>query len=254
MEVFTLPTLYDNYNFIIHDKKTKVVAVVDPSGFNPTHQFLQERGWDLHFILNTHQHLDHVGGNLELKKKYSCQIMGSTYDRNRIPGLDKTLDEGDRVFIGSLEAQVLFTPGHTLGHIVYYFEKNQTLFCGDTLFSLGCGRIFEGTPEKLLKSLKKIRGLPPETTVYCAHEYTLNNGQFALFVDPHNPSLQAYYKQAVNQIRQKQCTIPFQLSDQLECNPFFRAHKKDLARRLNLGDEACELDVFTLLRKKKDNF
>lgn len=254
LEVFTLPTLADNYNFIIHDEVTGTVAVVDPSGFNPTHRFLKERGWPLHSILNTHQHPDHVGGNLALKEKYSCQILGSQYDKNRIPGLDQTLQEGDVVSLGTLEAQVLFTPGHTLGHIVYHFTAHKKLFCGDTLFSLGCGRLFEGTPRQLLESLKKIRSLPPETTIYCAHEYTLANGRFALSVDPHNLALQAYYQKIEEQIQKKQPTIPFQLFDQLECNPFFRAHEKALARQLQLKGPASELETFTLLRKRKDDF
>ena len=226
MQVFVLPALIDNYNFIIYDKETETVAAVDPSGLDPIDHFLQERGWGLHLILNTHQHADHVGGNLELKEKYSCQIIASQYDRDRIPGFDRGVKEGDRIRMGPLEAEVLFIPGHTRGHIAYYFAEFDNLFCGDTLFSLGCGRLFEGTPDELLKSLKKIQSLPPETVIYCAHEYTLKNGQFALQFDPHNKPLQSYYNKAVNKIKQNQFTVPFQLSDQLECNPFLRTHTK----------------------------
>ena len=256
MKVFTLPTLKDNYNFIIYDEASQTRAVVDPSGFEPTHSFLQERGWDLQWILNTHQHPDHIGGNIQLKEKYSCQIVASKYDkeRGRIPGCDRSIQEGESLKIGPLEAQILFIPGHTLGHIAYYFPKYHKLFCGDTLFSLGCGRLFEGSAEDLLRSLKKIKSLPPETTIYCAHEYTAQNGQFALQVDPHNKSLQTYYKKVIHQIKEKQFTVPFQLSDQLECNPFFRANDEGIAQQLNLKTPANELEVFTLLRQKKDHF
>lgn len=254
MQVFVLPALKDNYNFVIYDEATKTTAVVDPSGVHPTDHFLQERGWDLHFILNTHQHPDHVGGNLELKEKYNCQVIASQYDRNRIPGFDRGVEEGANVQVGQLKAKVLFIPGHTKGHIAYYFPKHNNLFCGDTLFSMGCGRLFEGTPGELFNSLKRIQDLPLETMIYCAHEYTLKNGQFALQFDPHNKFLQNYYNQAVNTVRQNQSTIPFQLLDQLQCNPFLRTHRKEIAQQLSLKDASNELEVFTLLRQKKDFF
>ena len=254
MEVFTLPALQDNYNFVIHDRATGRVAAVDPSGLDPVDSFLKSRNWKLHTILNTHQHPDHVGGNLPLKEKHSCQIVASHRDRHRVPGFDRGLEEGQKVQVGQLEAQVLFVPGHTHGHIAYHFTKYNKLFCGDTLFSLGCGRLFEGSAEELLTSLKKIGRLPPETTVYCAHEYTLQNGRFALSVDPHNKALQAYYKGAEDKIAKNEFTIPFQLSEQLQCNPFLRTHRKEIAQQLLLPDSASELETFTLLRKRKDTF
>ena len=261
MKTFVLPTLKDNYNFIIYDEGSQTCAVVDPSGFEPTNKFLEKQGWKLHWILNTHQHPDHIGGNLALKKKYSCQIVASEYDksRNRIPGCDRGLKEGEKLQIGQLESQILFLPGHTLGHIAYYFPKNHSLFCGDTLFSLGCGRLFEGTAQDLLESLKKIQRLPPETYIYCAHEYTLNNGAFALEVDPNNQDLQTYYERVRQQIEQNKFTIPFQLSDQLKCNPFLRSGDKRIAQQLNVNTigsspSSCDLEVFTLLRQKKDHF
>ena len=261
MRVFTLPALYDNYNFVIYDEGTKTVAAVDPSGFNPIDSFLQERQWHLHWILNTHQHPDHVGGNLELKQKYSCQIVASEYDKHRIPGWDRGLKEGDHFLVGRLEAQILFVPGHTKGHIAYHFPQHKILFCGDTLFSLGCGRLFEGTPQELLQSLKKLKSLPSDTVVHCAHEYTLKNGEFALQWDPHNRALQNYYDKTIEQRKNNLFTVPFKLKDQIQCNPFLRTHTKEIAYALGLKhsstnelNEFNELEVFTLLREKKDNF
>ena len=239
MKVFQIPVLQDNYIYILHDNNTHKTAVVDPAIASPIQTFLEEKNWKLNYIFNTHHHPDHVGGNLTLKKKWNCQIIGFSQDAHRIPGIDKTLDDNDELTFGSHIARVLFVPGHTLGHIAYWFHHANILFCGDTLFAMGCGRLFEGSPKQMFHSLQRIKKLPAHTTVYCTHEYTEKNGQFALREDPNNTHLQARMKTILAKRKNQQPTVPFSLSEELQTNPFLRSRT---------------VAEFTLLREKRDCF
>ena len=189
IEIIQLPVLTDNYIYLIHEPVSGQTAVIDPAVSQPVLDCLSAKGWTLNFILNTHHHWDHVGANLELKEQTNCQILASESDYSTIPGIDKGLKHGDTIKLGDQVAKVIATPGHTLGHIVYHFSKSNALFCGDTLFSMGCGRLFEGSAEQMWISLQQLKKLPRETRIYCAHEYTQANSRFALTLEPDNQQL-----------------------------------------------------------------
>ncbi|MDO8939860.1 MAG: hydroxyacylglutathione hydrolase [Methylicorpusculum sp.] len=253
LDIIQIPVLNDNYIYLLHDPASKETAVVDPALASPVLERLDQQGWKLNYIFNTHHHQDHVGGNLELKTQTGCRIIGAYKDRERIPGIDKTVAQGDWIKLGEVKMQVMETPGHTSGHIVYHAIEDRLLFCGDTLFAMGCGRLFEGTAEQLWNSLKLLRDLPDETKVYCAHEYTLNNGRFALTVEPDNQDL-VHRLLKVEDLRKVNApTIPSTIGLEKKTNPFFRADKPSL--QTSVGRE-CEssLSIFTRLRAMKDKF
>lgn len=253
LEILTLPVLADNYIFVIHDKVSHETAVVDPARAQPVLDCLNQNCWHLDYIFNTHHHWDHVGGNLELKQKTGCKVIAGSYDKNRIPGLDQTVDEGNTVNLGKHQARIFFTPGHTLGHIVYYFAEDNLLFCGDTLFVMGCGRLFEGTAQQLWNSLQKLKQLPLATQVYCTHEYTQNNGKFALNLDPENADLRQKI-QEVNKKRSRNLpTVPSTIEDELATNPFFREDSREIQQNIGL---ICSrpAEIFAKIRQLKDSF
>jgi len=253
LEIIQIPVLNDNYIYIIHDPVSTETAVIDPAVSQPVLDCLKTKGWSLTYILNTHHHYDHVGANLDLKQKTNCQVLASTTDKSRIPGIDKHLKQGDEVKLGNQIAHVIETPGHTLGHIVYHFSNSNALFCGDTLFSMGCGRLFEGTAEQMWHSLQQIKQLPIETNIYCAHEYTQANGCFALTLEPDNKQLQQRIQQ-VNQLRAiNKATIPSTLEQELATNPFLREKSLELQQSINMTQQT-PVDVFTKIRLLKDNF
>jgi hydroxyacylglutathione hydrolase len=253
LEICQLPVLNDNYIYLLHDAIADVSAVVDPAIAAPVLNKLAERGWRLDYIFNTHHHSDHVGANLELKQVTGCTIVGADQDKHRIPGIECMVVDGDQVSLGNHQATVLEVPGHTSAHIAYWFKDDALLFCGDTLFSLGCGRLFEGSPEQMWHSLQKIRQLPAQTKVYCAHEYTESNGRFALQLEPDNVQLQATMKRVRQQRRQGQATIPFCLQTECQTNPFLRADNVQLKHAI--GMDGCDaVTVFTAIRQQKDNF
>ena len=190
LEVHQFSCLQDNYGFLLHDPATGATASIDTPEVGPINQALADKGWRLTHILNTHHHFDHAGGNEELKAQWQCQVVGAAIDAERIPGIDVEVKDGERLGFGSAEAQVIEVPGHTSGHIAYYFADAGIAFVGDTLFALGCGRLFEGTPEQMSLSLSKLMALPDATTIYCAHEYTQANAAFAITVEPDNEALQ----------------------------------------------------------------
>jgi hydroxyacylglutathione hydrolase len=227
--------------------------VVDPAEAPPVLNALEDRGWQLSLVLNTHHHWDHVGGNLALKARTGCRIVGSTYDRDRIPGIDLAVEEGETVDLGGVSASVMSVPGHTLGHLAYWFAEDDALFCGDTLFALGCGRLFEGTAEQMWTSLSKIRVLPEATRVYCAHEYTQANARFAITIEPANAALAAR-KAVVDNLRDRgRATVPSTLADELETNPFLRPESLLIRQALGL-QAATDAEVFAEVRRRKDGF
>ncbi|MBT8446423.1 MAG: hydroxyacylglutathione hydrolase [Gammaproteobacteria bacterium] len=253
LDIVQIPVLNDNYVYLLRDTASEATAVVDPAVAGPVTAALAQSGWTLTHILNTHHHGDHVGGNLELKRASGCTIVGPAADRDRIPGIDIALADGDDYQFGSLGARVLDVPGHTRGHIAYYFADDEALFCGDTLFALGCGRLFEGTPAQMLKSLNKFAALPDTTRVYCAHEYTEANGRFALTVEPDNGALIARMEEVHRMRAAGRPTVPSTLGTERSTNPFLRSSAAGL--RATLGMEAAsDVDVFARTRQLKDEF
>lgn len=253
LEIVVFPMLSDNYGFLLHDAASGDTAVVDPAEAEAALAACATRGWRLTHILNTHHHGDHVGGNLALKAKTGCTIVGPAYDRDRIPGIDIAVDEASGVDFGGRHAQVFFVPGHTRGHIAYWFAADKALFCGDTLFSLGCGRLFEGTPQQMWSSLLKLRALPDDTRVYCAHEYTQSNARFALTAEPENAALRRQADKVAAARSAGIFTIPSDLGTEKACNPFLRADQSDLRRRFGSA-EASDADVLGAIRAAKDRF
>ncbi len=252
MIVEIIPCLSDNYSYLIHETETGTTSIVDPSEFNACEKIIKKYK-KLDFILNTHHHADHVGANLELKKKYNSKILGLNSDKNRIPGIDILLEENQKYKIGNLEFKVIFIPGHTKGHIAFFFEKEKIAFTGDTLFSLGCGRVFEGTHEEMFNSLNKIKNLPPDTKVYCGHEYTKSNLNFCLKYDSNNTHLKHKKIEIEKKLNSNQPTIPSTIADEIKSNIFLRCNDPEIKDRLGLKDSS-DVEVFSKLRDLKDSF
>ena len=253
LDIRIIKCLSDNYSYLIRDKKTNLVGIVDPSEFNPVDLEISKTYKKLDFILNTHHHNDHVGGNIDLKEKYNSKIICSTYDQKRIPGADIKKNDGDKFSLGETNFKIIHIPGHTLGHIAFYSEEASTIFTGDTLFSLGCGRIFEGTFEQMFESLKKIQNLPKNTMMYCGHEYTKNNGQFCVSIDKDNSKLKDRIQYVKNRAKKNLPTLPVTLGEELETNIFLRCDDKKIKNNLKM-DNSSKLEVFIKLRNLKDKF
>jgi len=253
MQITPIPCLTDNYAYIIHDKNSGVVGVVDPSEAKPIISFLTKKKLKLNYILNTHHHFDHIGGNIELKKLYNTSIIGFVGDRHRIPGIDITLNNNEKWTFGNSLVKILHIPGHTLGHICFFFEKEKVAFTGDTLFSLGCGRIFEGDHKQMLQSLNKIKKLPKNTKIYCGHEYTYKNAEFCIKYDSNNDDL----KKKIEMIKKLRSanlpTVPTTLEDELSSNIFLRCDQNDLKIKLNMKNQE-DYKVFRKVRELKDRF
>ncbi|MCP5368309.1 MAG: hydroxyacylglutathione hydrolase [Hyphomicrobiales bacterium] len=253
LDIHQIPVLNDNYVYLARDPGSGACAVVDPAVAKPVLAALDKQGWTLTHILNTHHHMDHVGGNLELKAVTGCTVVGFANDADRIPGIDVRVREGDQVALGDCVGQVFEVPGHTRGHIAYWFAESHALFCGDTLFSMGCGRLFEGTPDQMWRSLGKIRGLPDETLIYCAHEYTNSNADFALTVEPDNPDLRARADQVLALRQAGRPTVPSTLALERRTNPFLRADAPELLAAAGLAGRD-PVSAFAEIRRRKDNF
>ncbi len=252
LKVDVIPSLKDNYIFVLNSGSQ--FAIVDPGEVKPVvDHFSSLINRRPQFIFNTHHHEDHTAANLELKDLYRLEIYSSKYDKDRIPGVDKTLKSGDKIIFGDTHCQVLEIPGHTLGHIAYHFPLEKILFCGDTLFSLGCGRLFEGSPQQMLESLKLIKSLDDETLVYCTHEYTQTNAAFAITVDPTNSNLKAYIKKVNSKRQNGQPSIPTVLLTEKKCNPFLRCDTPSLLDRFQLTSDD-ELLCFTQLRSLRNHY
>ena len=253
LDIHQIPVLNDNYVYLCRDPVTGACAAVDPAVAPPVLDALDRLGWKLSHILNTHAHGDHTGGNLELKRATGCRIIGARADSGAIPGMDVPVSEGDEVAIGSQTAKVFEVPGHTRGHIAYWFEDSKALFCGDTLFALGCGRMFEGTAQQMWSSLTKLRALPGDARVFCAHEYTNANADFALSVDPDNPALLARAKEIQALCKAGKPTVPSTLAEEISTNPFLRADDTALQQAAGLAGRDA-VSVFAEIRRRKDNF
>jgi hydroxyacylglutathione hydrolase len=239
LAIHQIAVLTDNYIYLLHDTISNQTAVVDPALAKPVLDILKKLNLSLDYILNTHHHSDHIGGNLQLKAATGCKIVAAATDSQRITAIDQPLQAGDFFQLGSHKATIIATDGHTIGHIVFWFEQEKALFCGDTLFAMGCGRLFEGSAEQMWASLNKLAVLPKQTKIYCAHEYTESNGRFALSIEPKNRALQNRMQQ-VKHLRKNDCaTVPFLLAEELKTNPFLRA-------------KSCT--EFAQIRQKKDNF
>ena len=253
MNIKIITCLNDNYSYLIHDESSDIVAIIDPSEFEPCYKVIDKNYKKLDFILNTHHHYDHVGGNEDLKKKYKSEILGFEKDKNRIPGIDEFLKDNQEFSIGNLDFSTIFVPGHTKGHIAFYFQKEKVVFTGDTLFSLGCGRIFEGTYEQMFKSLNKLKNLPADTRVYCGHEYTFRNLEFCLKFNPNNKFLKKKKNMIEFNLKNKKPTVPSTIGDEIETNIFFRYDDPDVKKAINL-EKSTDLEAFKKLRDLKDSF
>ena len=253
LHIHQIPVLSDNYVYLLHEEESGACAAVDPAEAEPALSALREEGLTLTHILNTHHHSDHVGGNGRLKAETGCTIVGSRADASRIPGIDVEVGEGEEFRLGNAVARVFDVPGHTRGHIAYWFENDKALFCGDTLFVLGCGRLFEGTPRQMWASLTALRDLPGDTRVYCAHEYTQTNIRFALTVEPDNEALKAIAERVEVCRAKGLSTVPSLMADEMAANPFLRADQGELQRAVGMeGTDA--VDVFAEIRHRKDVF
>lgn len=251
--VHLFPCLNDNYGFLLHDPDSGLTASVDTPEAGPILQALDERGWQLTHIFNTHHHWDHAGGNLELKERTGCTIIGPRADADRIPGIDVKVGEGDRFELGLQTVEVRETPGHTRGHIVFHLPEHHVAFVGDTLFAMGCGRLFEGSPEQMWDSLQKILAWPEATQIYCAHEYTQANARFALTVDPANEDLQQRATEVDTHRAENRPTVPTTLALEKQTNPFLRADAAGIRQTLEM-ENARPVDVFARIRALKDTF
>ncbi len=253
MEVIPIPCLNDNYAYIINDIDSKIVGVVDPSESSPIISFLNSKKLKLNYILNTHHHFDHIGGNIELKKLYNAKVVGFHGDKHRIPGIDVTLEDNEKWQFGNSFIKILHIPGHTLGHICFFFEKEKIAFTGDTLFSLGCGRIFEGDHKQMFKSLNKIKELPKDTKIYCGHEYTYKNAEFCTKYDSNNIDLKKKFEKIKKLRSENLPTIPSILEDELNSNIFLRCNQSDLKIKLDMKNSE-DYKVFKKVRDLKDRF
>ena len=251
LEIELVPCLKDNYAYLIHDSDAGLTAIVDPSEPDPVRKALSARGWKLTHILNTHHHFDHTGGNVPLKETTGAAIVGPGKDHDRIPGIDVGVDETTNWTFGARSVRVLEIPAHTRAHIA--FVVDDAAFTGDTLFAMGCGRLFEGTPAMMWSSLSKLMRLPDDTRIFCGHEYTLNNGRFALSIEPQNAALVSRMRDVESARARNLPTIPSMLGLEKKTNPFLRPDSTEIRRSLGL-EGASDVDVFGEMRKRKDSF
>ncbi|RUQ69715.1 hydroxyacylglutathione hydrolase [Azospirillum doebereinerae] len=253
VEVVLVPAFADNYIYVLRDDASGKVGIVDPGDAAPVIAELDRRGWTPTHIFLTHHHNDHIGGVAELKARYRPTVIGARADAHRIPDLDVALGEGDRTVFGEQAVRVFAVPGHTSGHIAFWFEGADALFPGDTLFALGCGRLFEGTPEQMWDSLVQLRALSDPTRIYCGHEYTLSNARFAVTVDPENAALRARADEIAALRERGEPTIPSTIGVERRTNPFLRADDPAVQAAVGLPGATPER-VFAEIRSRKDHF
>jgi hydroxyacylglutathione hydrolase len=243
--------LKDNFGVLLHDPASGATAAIDAPEAAPVDAALKATGWRLSDILVTHHHADHTGGIAELKARHRCRVTAPRNEAARIPDVDATVGEGDIASVGALAGRVIETPGHTAGHISYFFDADRLAFVGDTLFSIGCGRVIEGTPEMMWASLLKLRALPDDTEIYCGHEYTEANIRFALTIEPDNPDLRARAEEARRQVAAGQPTIPTTIGAEKRANVFLRADVPAVAAAVGLAGRPAA-QVFAEVRERKN--
>ena len=251
LQVHQFPCLSDNYGYLLHDPASCETACIDTPDAEAYLREADAKGWPITAIWNTHWHPDHAGGNAAIKAATGCEIVAPEVDAPKIAGVDRTVKNGDVVQLGEWQATVIDVGGHTMGHIAYHLPEAGIAFVGDSVFALGCGRMFEGTPPQFWASLSRIKALPPATTLYCAHEYTQSNARFALHADPNNVELRAYSREIDARRARGEPTVPMQLERELLTNPFLRADEEDMRNRWG-GTSAPE--TFAKLRAAKDDF
>ena len=251
LQIHQFACLSDNYGFLVHNPDSGETVCIDTPEADVILREADAKGWRITQIWNTHWHPDHAGGNEAIKDATGCTIVAPAAEAERIAGIDRTVTDGDRVAIGGHEAKVIDVGGHTTGHIAYHLTRDDIAFVGDSVFALGCGRMFEGTPEQFWASLERIKALPPETVLYCAHEYTKANAAFALHADPKNEALQAYAREVDDKRAREEATVPTTLKRELESNPFLRADAPEM--REKWGGSAPH-ETFAALRAAKDAF
>lgn len=251
LEVDQFPCLSDNYGFLLHDPDSGETACIDTPDADEYLKQAKNRGWSITQIWNTHWHPDHAGGNEAIKAATGCKVTAPLLDAEKIAAVDRTVRDGDFVKLGDHTAWVIDVSGHTMGHIAYHLPESRMAFVGDSVFALGCGRMFEGTAPQFWDSLARVKRLPSDTTLYCAHEYTKANAAFALHADPENAALQSYAREIEQKRAADEPTVPFTLDRELETNPFLRADDPTMQSRWG-GDAPHE--TFAALRAAKDKF
>ncbi|OED38959.1 hydroxyacylglutathione hydrolase [Chromatiales bacterium (ex Bugula neritina AB1)] len=252
LDIFQYPYNSDNYGILLHSRETGETAAIDAGDANALQAALKDNGWSLSHIFITHHHADHTAGLETAKKNSNCKVTGPGLS-SQIPGLDKTVVHGDTFQFAGVEIQVIHTPGHTRDMMNFYLPSENAVFTGDTLFALGCGRLFEGDAEMMWNSLELLKKLPPETTVYCSHEYTEANASFAITIDPENEDLISRIESIREKRANNQPTVPSKLSEELRTNPFLRADAPEIRAQLNM-QHASDVEVFAEIRARKDNF
>ena len=253
LEISIINALSDNYVYLLRNEHKKLTSVIDPGEADPVIKFLKNKNWHLDEIINTHHHHDHIGGNKKLLDIYESKLIAPSYENNRISDINIPVSDNETHNIAGVLAKVIHTPGHTLGHVCFYMPEEKYLFSGDTLFYLGCGRVFEGTMDQMWSSLVKLRSLPDDTNVYCGHEYTISNMKFANYIDSDNTLLNKFTAEIKNKRKQGIPTIPFNLGIEKQINPFLRADDSIFMKLLGLKkDNATE--SFRRIRLKKDSF
>lgn len=251
LSIHQFACLKDNYGVLVHERDSGLTASIDAPCAAKIHEALDEKGWRLSHIFTTHHHADHTGGNLTLKQQFGCHVIGPRAEAARIPGIDVEAGEGDQIAFGPVKVRVLETPGHTLGHVSYWIPEASVAFTGDTLFAMGCGRVLEGSHEMMWNSLQKIAALPPETMIYCGHEYTLANAQFGLTIEPDNVALQKREQDVRAMRADGKPTLPTRVDLELETNVFLRPHIAAIRNKLNMR-AAADWRVFGELRERKN--
>jgi hydroxyacylglutathione hydrolase len=253
LEIQQFPCRQDNFGVLVHAPGHGLTAAIDTPETEPIRRMLADKGWRLTHIFTTHHHGDHTAGHAALKAEFGCRIIGPAREADRIPGIDETVGEGDSFAFADEAVRVLETPGHTLGHVTYWLPKAGVAFVGDTLFSLGCGRLLEGDAEMMWNSLQKLMKLPPETRIYCGHEYTQSNAAFALSLEPGNAALRQRAAEVDRLRAAGEATLPVRLADELAANPFLRPDSREIQERLEKVGQPLAT-IFAEIRRRKDRF